>query len=286
MSGDATLSWRELWAETSDAVRDRAQARWLCEVASGSADGDEFLARLDEPATVRMVSHLDAMLARLRRGEPLQYVLGEWTFRRITLAVDQRVLIPRPETELVAEVALEKASGVGPTRVVADLGTGSGAIGLALAYELPRVGTTVWITDVSDDALDVARANIAGLGPAGVNVRTASGSWFEALPADVRCDVIVSNPPYVAVGSPDVEPSVGDWEPHGALFAGADGLDELRRIVPAAPRRLRDGGWLVLEIGADQGAAVAALLRDAGFVDVEVRPDLAGLDRIALGRTR
>ena len=286
MSGDATLSWRELWAETSDAVRDRAQARWLCEVASGSADGDEFLARLDEPATVRMVSHLDAMLARLRRGEPLQYVLGEWTFRRITLAVDQRVLIPRPETELVAEVALEKASGVGPTRVVADLGTGSGAIGLALAYELPRVGTTVWITDVSDDALDVARANIAGLGPAGVNVRTASGSWFEALPADVRCDVIVSNPPYVAVGSPDLEPSVGDWEPHGALFAGADGLDELRRIVPAAPRRLRDGGWLVLEIGADQGAAVAALLRDAGFVDVEVRPDLAGLDRIALGRTR
>ena len=286
MSGDATVSWRELWAETSDAVGDRAQARWLCEVASGSVDGDEFLARLDEPATVRMVSHLDAMLARLRRGEPLQYVLGEWTFRRITLAVDRRVLIPRPETELVAEVALEKASGVGPTRVVADLGTGSGAIGLALAFELPRVGTTVWITDVSDDALDVARANIAGLGPAGANVRTASGSWFEALPADVRCDVIVSNPPYVAVGSPDLEPSVGDWEPHRALFAGADGLDDLRQIVPAAPERLRDGGWLVLEIGADQGAAVVSLLREAGFVDVEVRPDLAGLDRIALGRTR
>ncbi len=286
MSGDSTVSWRELWAETSDAVGDRAQARWLCEVASGSADGDEFLARLGEPATVRMVGHLDAMLARLRRGEPLQYVLGEWTFRRVTLAVDRRVLIPRPETELVAEAALEKASSVGPTRVVADLGTGSGAIGLALAYELPLVGTTVWITDVSDDALDVARANIAGLGPAGVNVRTASGSWFEALPADVRCDVIVSNPPYVAVGSPDLEPSVGEWEPHRALFAGADGLDDLRRIVQAAPGRLRDGGWLVLEIGADQGAAVAALLRDAGFADVEIRPDLAGLDRIALGRTR
>jgi release factor glutamine methyltransferase len=226
------------------------------------------------------------MLARLRQGEPLQYVLGEWTFRHITLAIDRRVLIPRPETELVAEVALEKASALGPTRVVADLGTGSGAIGLSLAHELPRAGTTVWITDVSDDALDVARANIAGIGPAGVNVRTASGSWLDALPADVRCDVIVSNPPYVAIGSSDLEASVGDWEPHRALFAGADGLDDLRRIVPAAPGRLRDGGWIVLEIGADQGAAVAALLRDAGFVDVEIRPDLAGLDRIALGRTR
>lgn len=286
MSDDATVSWRELWAETAAAVGDRAQARWLCEVASGSTDGDEFLARLDEPATVRMVSHLDAMLARLRQGEPLQYVLGEWTFRHITLAIDRRVLIPRPETELVAEVALEKASAVGPTRVVADLGTGSGAIGLSLAHELPRAGTTVWITDVSDDALDVARANIAGIGPAGVNVRTASGSWLDALPVDVRCDVIVSNPPYVAIGSSDLEASVGDWEPHRALFAGADGLDDLRRIVPAAPGHLRDGGWIVLEIGADQGAAVAALLRDAGFVDVEIRPDLAGLDRIALGRTR
>jgi release factor glutamine methyltransferase len=286
MSDDATVSWRELWAETAAAVGDRAQARWLCEVASGSTDGDEFLARLDEPATVRMVSHLDAMLARLRQGEPLQYVLGEWTFRHITLAIDRRVLIPRPETELVAEVALEKASALGPTRVVADLGTGSGAIGLSLAHELPRAGTTVWITDVSDDALDVARANIAGIGPAGVNVRTASGSWLDALPVDVRCDVIVSNPPYVAIGSSDLEASVGDWEPHRALFAGADGLDDLRRIVPAAPGRLRDGGWIVLEIGADQGAAVAALLRDAGFVDVEIRPDLAGLDRIALGRTR
>ena len=155
-----------------------------------------------------------------------------------------------------------------------------------MAHELPRAGTTVWITDVSDDALDVARANIAGIGPAGVNVRTASGSWLDALPADVRCDVIVSNPPYVAIGSSDLEASVGDWEPHRALFAGADGLDDLRRIVPAAPGRLRDGGWIVLEIGADQGAAVAALQRDAGFVDVEIRPDLAGLDRIALGRTR
>ena len=172
-----------MWVETTRLVGDRSRARWLCEVASGSVDGDEFLARLDEAATIRMVAHLDAMIARLRTGEPLQYVLGEWSFRRITLAVDRRVLIPRPETELVAEVALAKAAEVGPTRVVADLGTGSGAIGLSLAHELPLDGTTVWITDAERDALDVARANIAGLGRAGVNVRVAHGSWFDALPA-------------------------------------------------------------------------------------------------------
>jgi release factor glutamine methyltransferase len=284
LDGGDAATWRELWVETTQVVGERAQARWLCEVASGSVDGDEFLARLDDAATVRMVSHLDAMIERLRVGEPLQYVLGEWSFRRITLAVDRRVLIPRPETELVAEVALEKASAVGPMRVVADLGTGSGAIGLSLAHELPLDGTTVWITDSSLDALDVARANIAGLGRAGVNVRVAHGSWFDALADDLSVDVIVSNPPYVAADSPDLEAIVGDWEPHAALFAGRDGLDDIRRIIAGAPARLRPDGWLVLEIGADQGDAVAELLRAAGLVDVQVRPDLAGLDRVALGR--
>ncbi len=281
---EGTITWRELWAETSNLIGDRAHARWLCEVASGSVDGDEFLARLDEQATERMVGHLDAMTTRLRAGEPLQYVLGEWSFRRITLAVDRRVLIPRPETELVAEVALAKAAAVGPTRLVADLGTGSGAIGLSIAHELPLDSTMVWITDASTEALDVARANIAGLGPAGVNVRVAHGSWFDALPAELVFDVVVANPPYVAVGSADLEVSVGDWEPHAALFAGPDGLDDIRRIIADAPARLRPGGWLVLEIGADQGDAVANLLSSAGFVDAEIRRDLAGLDRIALGR--
>ena len=279
-----TVTWRELWAETTAVIGDRARARWLCEVASGSVDGDEFLARLDEAATVRMVAHLDAMAARLGTGEPLQYVLGEWSFRRITLAVDRRVLIPRPETELVAGVALAKASEVRPTRVVADLGTGSGAIGLSLAHELPLDGTTVWITDADGDALDVARANIAGLGRAGVNVRVAHGSWFDALPDGLSFDVIVSNPPYVAADSPDLEAIVGDWEPHAALFAGPDGLDDIRRIIAGASARIRSGGWLVLEIGADQGDAVTGLLLATGFQDVAVHPDLAGLDRIALGR--
>src|SRR5690606_3816137 len=125
--------------------------------------GDEFDRALDDGVTERMVAHLDALLARYATGEPLQYVLGRWGFRRLDLAIDPRVLIPRPETELVAGVAIDLAGRVPSPRAVADLGTGSGAIGLSVADELPLDGTTVWITDADGDALDVARANLAGL---------------------------------------------------------------------------------------------------------------------------
>ena len=277
-----TVTWRELWAETSAVIDDRVEARWLCEVASASVDGDDFVARLDDAATVRMVSHLDSMVARYRSGEPLQYVLGEWSFRHLRLAVDRRVLIPRPETELVAGIAIELAAACGPTRTVADLGTGSGAIGLSMAYELPRQGTEVWITDASTDALDVARANLAGIGPAAANVRVAHGSWFDALPHDVDFDVIVSNPPYVAVGSPDLAAAVGEWEPASALLSGNDGLDDIRLLASGADDHLRPGGSLVLEIGADQGRAVAEILDDAAFAGIEIRSDLTGRDRIAI----
>ena len=278
------VTWRELWAETTAVIDERIEARWLCEIASASVDGDDFLARLDEAATVRMVSHLDSMVARYRSGEPLQYVLGEWSFRHLRLAVDRRVLIPRPETEVVAGIAIELAAATGPTRSVADLGTGSGAIGLSMAYELPRQGTEVWITDVSTDALDVARANLAGIGPAAANVRVAHGSWFDALPEEIDFDVIVSNPPYVAVGSPDLAEAVGEWEPSSALFAGDDGLDDIRLLASGADERLRPGGSLVLEIGADQGRAVAEILDDAAFAGIEIRSDLTGRDRIAIAR--
>jgi release factor glutamine methyltransferase len=278
-----TATWRALWAATSETLGDRTAARWVCEVAA-ALDRDEFLAALDEQATTRRVAHLDAMVARRRAGEPLQYVLGRWSFRRIDLAVDRRVLIPRPETELVAEVAIELARAAGQPVRVADLGTGSGAIGLAVADELPLGATTVWLTDVSADALDVARANLAGIGRAAANVRIAEGSWFEALPTGERFDVIVANPPYVADASPALDPDVGGWEPHLALFAGPDGLDHLRQLIGGASAHLAPDGWLVLEIGADQGAAVRTLLADAGYRDVEVRPDLAGRDRMAIGR--
>lgn len=269
-------------AETAARVGDRPAARWLCEVASGADRLDDVL---DEPATIRMVAHLDAMLARREAGEPLAYVLGRWGFRHLDLFIDRRVLIPRPETEVVAGVALELAQRCPSPVVVADLGTGSGAIGLALADELPLVGVTVWLTDDDADALDVARANLTGIGRRAANVRVRGGRWFDALPADVRLDVAVANPPYVAEGSPEVEESVLRWEPHHALFAGPDGLDAIREVVAGAPTWLRPGGWLVLEIGADQGAAVAELLGGAGYADVEIRPDLSGRDRVAIARS-
>jgi release factor glutamine methyltransferase len=279
------LTVRRLWAQTADAIGSRHEARWLVEVATG-LDPTTFQTSIDEPVTERMVTQLDTMVARYRTGEPIQYVLGRWEFRRVELAVDRRVLIPRPETELVAGAAIELAAAAGPPRLVADLGTGSGAIGLAIATELPLAGTTVWLTDVSADALDVARANLAGIGRAAVNVRIAEGGWFEALPADARgsFDVLVSNPPYVADGAAELAPDVLEWEPASALLAGPDGLADIRELVAGAPEWLADDGWLVLEVGADQGAAVARLLAEAGYRDVEIRPDLAGHDRIAVAR--
>jgi release factor glutamine methyltransferase len=281
--GGGALRLRELWAQTSGVLGARHEARWICEVAA-SLDGADFDAALDEAVTERMVQHLDAMVARYRAGEPLAYVLGRWSFRHVDLAVDPRVLIPRPETELVAEVAIALAAAVEAPRRVADLGTGSGAIGLALADELPLDGTEVWITDASADAVAVASANLAGLGRPARNVRIATGSWFDALPPEVRFDVIVSNPPYVADDAPELDDAVREWEPGAALFAGVDGLDDIRVLVVGAPPHLAADGWLVLEIGSDQGAAVAALLCDAGYHDVEIRCDLAGHDRIALAR--
>lgn len=282
-----TISWRRLWDDTAP-VTGRPQARWLCEEASG-AFGDEFRDVLDEPAGERAVAHLDAMLARLRTGEPLQYVLGHWAFRRLDLLVDRRVLIPRPETELVAGVALDalrEAAAQWSQRPlpVADLGTGSGAIGLSLALEAPRGVAEVWLTDVSADALDVARANAAGIGMAGAGVRFAQGSWFEALPAALAGELalVVSNPPYIALDDPRVEPSVREWEPATALFAAGGGLADVSAIAAGAARWLRPGGRLVLEIGAGQGDGVAGALAAAGLTGVDIRPDLAGHERIAV----
>lgn len=280
---EGATTWRALWNETSNLLGDRQHARWMCEAAS-SSEPDEFLAALDDAPMMRMVSHLDAMIARYRTGEPLQYVLGRWAFRRLDLAVDQRVLIPRPETEMVAEVALGLARRVDGERTIIDLGTGSGAIGLALADELPLDGTTVWLTDASADALDVARSNLAGTGRSAQNVRIVHGSWFEPLPADLLADVIVSNPPYVAVGSPDLEQIVSDWEPSTALLAGPDGLDDLRVIIAGALGRLRPEGWLVLEIGSDQGEEVRSLLDAAGYINIDIEPDFAGHDRTAIAQ--
>lgn len=279
---DGTISWRELWAETEALLGERTVARWLCEEACG-VEGDEFLDELDRPATERSVHHLDSMVARVRAGEPLQYVLGHWPFRHLDLLVDRRVLIPRPETELLVDHAIGAVRDHPRPLTIVDLGTGSGALGLALASELWHAAMTVWLTDVSADALAVARANLAGIGRAAACVRVGEGAWFSALPVEMRgeVDLIVSNPPYIADADPDVEAIVLDWEPHRALYAGADGLDHIRVIAADAAEWLRPGGVLLLEIGATQGGVVADVLRAAGLVDVRILPDLTGRDRFA-----
>ena len=281
------ITWRVLFAETIErlggppAARD---ARWICEAASGR-DRTEWTLGLDDAATERAVARLDAMVTRRLTGEPLQYVIGSWPFRRVEVMVDRRVLIPRPETEEVAGVAIELARDRPAPRTVVDLGTGSGAIALSLAAELPLGSTTVWATDVSSDALDVARANVAGLGRPGAYVRVAEGPWWDALPGELRgaVDLAVANPPYVAE-SDEIEPAVTDWEPAIALWSGADGLDAVRAIADGARSWLRPGGWLVLEIGATQGPATAAVLASAQLVDVSLRSDAAGRVRVAAAR--
>ena len=281
---DGHITWREFMANTAETLGDTAVARWLCEHASG-LDAEEFTAELDELVNARSGIHLDAMIRRVLDGEPVQYVMGRWAFRYLDLMVDQRVLIPRPETELVVEIVLRHVGASKGPFTMADLGTGSGAIGLSLLQELPLHSATVWMTDASADAIDVARANAAGIGRPAAGARFEVGSWWDALPSDVAgsLDVVVSNPPYIAHGDAEVEASVNEWEPHSALFAGDDGLDDIRVITSGATQWLRSGGLVVVEMGYSQAAQVSEMFSRSGLVDVTVHQDLAGHDRFVSG---
>ncbi len=258
----------------------------MVERASGW-NGAELFGHLDDLGPERAVVHAQEMVARRIGGEPLQYVLGRWEFRGLELLVDRRVLIPRPETEMVAEVALAELARSGRSDpLVVDLGTGSGAIGLSLAVEVP--GARVWATDVSTAALAVARANLSGLGTgAATRVRLVEGDWWKALPDELldAVDVVVSNPPYVAADE-HLPPEVADWEPVSALRAGSTGLEALEVVVGEARRWLRPTGTLVAEVGPHQAEAAAALAVGAGFDEVEVRPDLCGRPRALVARGR
>jgi len=212
-------------------------------------------------------SRFEALVARREAREPVAYITGRRAFRRIELAVDRRVLIPRPETELLVEVGLELGSGA---RVV-DVGTGSGAVALALKDERPDLRVSG--ADVSFDAVAVARANASSLG---LDVRFVVAD----LMADVFADAVLANLPYVADGA-SLPPEIARYEPPGALFAGRDGLDVIRRAVTAVSGPTV--GLLALEIGAEQAEAVSALMWDAGFGAVGVRNDLAGLARVVVG---
>jgi release factor glutamine methyltransferase len=213
-------------------------------------------------------------------GEPVAYLLGHREFRKLDLAVSHAVLIPRPETERLVELALECIAADRDMRV-ADLGTGSGAIALAIASERPRA--RVLATDASTDALAVARANAERLALG--NVTFAQGDWCDAL-GDARFHVIVSNPPYIAESDPHLDAGDLPREPRAALASGADGLDAIRQIVACAPSNLEPDGWLLLEHGWDQASRVRALLERAGFVDVESARDDAGHERVTFGRAR
>jgi release factor glutamine methyltransferase len=277
----ATITWAELLTETEQRLLSRTDARRMLEEACG----EDWMLHLDAPATTRAVAHLDAMIERRLAGEPLQYVLGRWSFRHLDLMVDHRVLIPRPETESVVDVALEALKVLGPEPTVVDLGTGSGAIALALAFEVPDIH--VIGTDASADALAVARANLAGIGRAGARVRLFEGSWFAPLPPllEGAIQLIVSNPPYVADGEvPDLPPEVSRWEPREALVAGPTGLEDLEAIIATAPRWLARPGALVCELAPHQAEHAVALAYEGGFSEAEVRPDLTGRPRTLLAR--
>ena len=217
------------------------------------------------------------LIERRAAGEPIAYILGHRDFWTLTLSVNPSVLVPRPETELLVERALSLGP-TGPARV-ADLGTGSGAIALALASE--RSEWTITATDVSEDALRTARANAATLG-LGL-VAFLAGRWFEPL-AGRRFDLIASNPPYVSEGDAALQDATLQYEPQIALASGPDGLSSLREIVRSAPDYLERRGWLILEHGSDQATAVARELVGRGFGHVRSHRDLAGHERITEGQ--
>lgn len=242
---------------------------------------------MSQEVSGRTGAWFEAMVGRRAAGEPLQYVFGHWPFRTLDLMVDARVLIPRPETEAVVGIALEvlDATDVGEPLAV-DLGTGSGAIALSLAAERP--GLAVWATDESPDALAVAGANLSGLGGwAAQRVRLAQGSWWEALPDEIRgrITLAVSNPPYISSGEmATLDVLVRDWEPTAALEAGPAGSEDVERLIAGAVGWLAPGGGLVVEIAPHQAEAVVGMACGAGLVEVEVRPDLAGRARALVAR--
>lgn len=253
----------------------RLDAQLLLLHALGRAGGDRgwLIAHDDDPMSQEARERFAGLCRRRADGEPVAYLVGEKEFFGLPLAVDARVLVPRPDTETLVEWALELLQGRKAPRVI-DLGTGSGAIALAIRSACPDA--QVEAVDRSADALAVAGANAQRLG---LPVQFRQADWL----ADAgRYDLIVSNPPYIAAADPHLA-SLGH-EPRAALVAGASGLDDLRAIIAAAPRHLQPGGWVLLEHGWDQAETVRELLRAAGLHDACSRTDLAGIARCSGAR--
>lgn len=270
---------RRLDALLRDAAQriDAIDAQWLLSHALGQSRAWLY-AHGDAGVDAVRAERFQALVARRAAGEPVAYLTGRRGFWGLDLRVTPATLIPRPETELLVELAQARLP-IDRTVRVADLGTGSGAIALALACERPHA--QVVATDACDAALAVARGNADALGIGNVEFR--SGDWLAAL-AGERFDLIASNPPYIARADPHLGQGDLRHEPIAALVSGVDGLDAIRVIVRAAPSHLVVGGWLLLEHGMVQGPAVRRLLEEAGIVDVATERDLEGRDRVTLGR--
>ncbi len=242
--------------------RDPHERAWL--LAHGT---DEL------PAPV--LQHFQSLCEQRRDAMPLAYLLGRTEFYGLPLSITPQVLDPRDDTETLVDWALSLMPVQAALEVV-DLGTGSGAIALALQHERPAA--QIWAVDQSPEALAVAQRNAQALQ---LTLRCLQGNWLSTMPADQRFDLIVSNPPYLAAHDPHL-PGLRH-EPRQALVSGEDGLDDIRTLIHQAPGHLKPGGWLLLEHGHDQSQAVQALLRQAGFDQVQSRPDLAGISRCTGG---
>ena len=234
---------------------------------------------LDRPLQKPELAAFRALIERRSAGEPTQYLVGKREFYGRAFQVDARVLIPRPETELLVEAVLQRVPKEGPARVL-DVCTGSGCIAVTVAAERPAA--SVWATELSPGAAAVARANAEGLGVGG-RVTVLEGDLLAPVPEGARFDVVVSNPPYVAAAEIDTLSAEVKREPRMALDGGADGLDFYRRLVVDARRVLKAGGLLALEIGETQGPALKGLLEAAGYADVKVEKDLERRERFAYG---
>lgn len=292
---------RDLLLDVAARLGSATEARWLLEHALGTDNGAILAqARSGTITTPEEVAAVEAMVERRLAGEPLQYVLGMWDFRTLELDVDPRVLIPRPETEVVVGHALDELqllleqSEPSDQIIVVDLGTGSGAIALSLATEAPALmrgrGLEVWATDIDPDSLGLAiknAAKVAEAHPDSAPVTFVEGRWFEALPEELkgRIGLIVSNPPYISESEfLDLDPMVRDYEPRHALVSGPSGTEAVDEILRDAPEWLSPQGALVMEIAPHQAddAALRALV--SGFDGVIVRQDFAERSRALVAR--
>jgi release factor glutamine methyltransferase len=252
---------------------DRLDARLLLQYATGCTHAD-LLARPETPLNAHAYEQFATWVERRAAGEPLVYIVGEAEFRGRVFQVSPAVLIPRPETEVLIDLALERLSGLAAPKIL-DLGTGSGIVAISLALEYPSA--TVVAVDLEKEAISVARNNAGRLG---ANIEFRQGDWFSPV-ANEHFDLIVSNPPYVANGDPHLALDGLPFEPQLALTDGADGLACIRHIVNAAPAFLNEGSWLLFEHGYDQGMASRNLLTTAALKLPTTFPDLAGIDRVS-----